>query len=104
MIKKISGRILNYIYIKKFEDNLLPTYKQILENSLYPKHQINMALDYCVQHGFLNAKQMAAGNFIIIGITAHGMDIVSNEKEFKKYFSIGVNFGIVNFNWSVGEK
>ena len=102
-MKEIAGKILNYIYLKKFEDNKIPSFKEILENSDLKEHQVKMALEYCKRHNYLNYTE-TFGGVIGIKILSDGIDIVTDEDKFQRSFGFGVNLGIASFNWGVQER
>jgi hypothetical protein len=103
-MKKLTGKLLNYIYLKKFNEDTIPQFNELLEVSEFEPHQLKMILDYCERNNFLKFKKVLSGEYIGIKILPDAFDLISDEDNFKRTFGIGVNLGLVNFNWGVSEK
>ena len=110
MIKKYAGILLNYIHLKKFEEDEIPQVKELIDVSNWKPHQLEMTLDYCKDNNYLKitklmgSDEFGIGNLNIDKILPEGIDLVSNEDKFQKNFGFGVNLGLVNFNWGVQER
>jgi hypothetical protein len=110
MINQYAGKILNYIYLKKFEENKIPSVDDLLRISNWKSHQLEMALDYCIDHGYLDVTKAMGRDkngiqsMFIMGITADGIDIISDKGRFKRSFGIEVNLGLVKFNWLIQQR
>ncbi|MDD3160187.1 MAG: hypothetical protein PHQ98_04420 [Candidatus ainarchaeum sp.] len=105
-----AGKLLNYIYLCKFEENRLPKIDELLEKSELKPHQLQMAIDYCIERNYLkvikslDTDKNGMQNMQLWEILANSIDLVTNNNKFKETFGFGLNLGIVSFNWKSEEK
>ena len=110
MSKILAGKILNFVYNNKFENNKIPSVNEIFIDSSLKPHQLEMALNYCMDKNYLKISKKfgvdknGIRNMDILGITSEGIDLVEDKEKFQRSFGIGANLGIVNFNWSTQER
>lgn len=108
-VREDAGRMLVYLYnqlIKEGKQSI--SGDDILNETNWESNRINNSFDYIFELGHVK-KVITLGNthgvknFIIIGLTPSGINIVEDEPEFKRNFSIGVNLLLANFSWGVSE-
>lgn len=105
-IKQDAGIILNVLYNRKIGGNKeqISSSKIISESGLDGVRIMN-ALEYLKEKGLISVGFMPLdGVWKVIKITALGVDLVEDRKEFKKHFEIGVNLLLVNFRWGGEER
>ena len=104
-IQKDAEEILVYFYKEYIKTSQLPNMRQeFIKNSGWDVQRIKRAIAYLDGKGFIEAKQMADGNYLILSIEPDGIDVIENESKFERQFNHKINLGLYEFSWGVKEK
>lgn len=96
--------LLVYMYKGYTEKSRVPSREETVQESKWEIPRIKRAIDYLLDKNLIKATLIAGGLPIMRGITAYGIDVIENPKEFKKNFGHEVNLGIYKFSWGAEEK
>ena len=100
LISQNAGKVLLHIYLKYKQENRIPHFQALVEQTKYDENQLMRALFYCSGKCFLslNVKTMSNGKKIvrIDEITDKGIDIVEKPADESKEKPFNVTFNFYN--------
>ena len=114
-IKDDSGNLLLHTYKNKIEGNEIFNPELTLNETGWKNNvRLNNAVQYLMEKGFVKGDlikdlspikehRTTIVHAIITDITHLGIDMVENQKEFKKNFGMTINLGLIQINWGKQE-
>jgi predicted transcriptional regulator len=96
--KEKAGNILAYVYGYR---NERASSRSIASASGFSMDEVNETLKYLENKDLIDFKNMMMdGNYHTINLKSDGISIVEDNKEFKKTFTVCMNFGVFSASWS----
>jgi hypothetical protein len=109
-VKKDAGELLIYFYqelVNNKRQNITP--ENVLNETKWDANKINHAFRYLKDLGLL--KEMGGfgnfnrvDNFIVLGLSPEGINIIENKPKFKRSFSFEIGIpDVFKFSWGASE-
>jgi hypothetical protein len=106
---KDSGTMLIYIYkqfIEKGKSSI--STKEIIGETKWDSKRINNSFNYLKDLNLIKQSMFIGNtegvyNFLIMGLTPAGINMIEQEKSFKKNFNLEVNLLLAKFSWGTSE-
>lgn len=107
-IQKDAGKILAFIYSNYVNKNSSVNPKMLIEITKWDGNRIDRAIKYLNDLGAVDiiltiGNYKGVQDFIMKRLTPLGIQMVENQKEFKKNFGFTINLGLIKIDWGFSE-
>ena len=109
-IQKDAEEILVYLYRERVAGKSIPQQEEIIKITKWDSIRVILALKYLVNKRWVYGEdiqtmgEVVEDLIMINDISPEGIDVIENQKEFKKHFNHIIDLKFYKYSWGASER